>query len=120
MAQEYFTDAELACSCCGVNGFKAQTRVRLNALREMYGKPIIISSGYRCKAHNAAKGYTQTHATGQAVDVAILGADAVELLELAIRLGFTGIGVSQKGASRFLHLDDLTKEQGPRPAIWSY
>jgi zinc D-Ala-D-Ala carboxypeptidase len=40
---------------------------------------------------------------------------------LALEQGFTGIGVSQKGAIRFIHVDDLPDAPGqPRPTIWSY
>ena len=40
----------------------------------------------------------------------------------ALVVGFTGLGVKQKGEGRFLHLDDLgTGEHTvPRPALWSY
>ena len=48
------------------------------------------------------------------------GADAIELIALAAGLGFTGIGVQQKGGSRFIHLDDVPADVLPRPAIWSY
>jgi hypothetical protein len=52
-----------------------------------------------------------------------VGADALELVALALAYGFTGIGVNQKGAhdGRFIHLDDLDNAPGqPRPCIWSY
>jgi zinc D-Ala-D-Ala carboxypeptidase len=39
-------------------------------------------------------------------------------LRLAFKLGFTGIGVQQKGSGRFIHLD--TMEGGTRPTVWSY
>ncbi|MBO4601636.1 MAG: peptidase M15 [Salinivirgaceae bacterium] len=43
----------------------------LNPAREIYGKPITVSSGYRCPALNAAlKGAkTSQHQTGQAADL---------------------------------------------------
>jgi len=56
------------------------------------------------------------------VDILINRASAVKVLKIALDLGFTGIGVAQKGAdgSRFLHLDDLSAPDHPRPGIWSY
>jgi hypothetical protein len=33
-------------------------------------------------------------------------------------MGFTGIGVQQKGSRRFIHLDVL--QNPPRPNVWSY
>lgn len=47
------------------------TLTRLNEIRESYGKPIIISSGYRCKALNEAIGGVNDskHQEGLAVDL---------------------------------------------------
>ena len=56
--------------------------------------------------------------TGKAVDISISRADAVRLLRLALMDGrFTGFGIQQKGAKRFIHLDSTTTN---RPMIWSY
>ena len=43
----------------------------LDPLREAYGKPIIVTSGYRCKALNKAVGGASTsqHLYGQAADI---------------------------------------------------
>lgn len=43
----------------------------LDPLREAYGKPIIVTSGYRCKALNEAIGGASTsqHCFGQAADI---------------------------------------------------
>lgn len=94
-------------------------------LRGMYGRPLIISSGYRSPEHNAAVSTTGDdgpHTTAQAVDIKIYGSHAFELVALAIGLGFTGVGVSQKGehAKRFVHLDTLRAPAHPRPMLWSY
>ena len=118
----YFSDNELMCKCgCGELKFSPKTRNRLNVLRADYGKPMIISSGYRCHEYNDKKGYTQTHATGHAVDVQINRKEAHKLLRLALSYGFTGIGIKQHGKNRYLHLDDLPPtETRLRPTIWSY
>lgn len=49
----------------------------LDPLREFYGKPINISSGYRCEKLNKAVGGSSTsqHKTGQAADIQILNKD---------------------------------------------
>lgn len=96
---------------------------RLEELRRRYRRPMKISSGYRTPEHNAAvssTGKAGAHTTGRAVDVAVNGVDAVELLRFAFMCGFTGIGVQQKGIGRFIHLDDLAAPLFPRPALWSY
>lgn len=43
----------------------------LDPLRTIYGKPIIVSSGYRCKELNSIIGGSKTsqHMTGQAADI---------------------------------------------------
>ena len=95
---------------------------RLQELRMVYGKPMKITSGYRDKTHpiEAKKAAPGAHASGRACDVSIRGADAVELLNLALQMGFTGIGIQQKGEGRFIHLDDIEDGTQPRPMIWSY
>jgi len=97
-----------------------------DALREVYGSPLILHSGYRCPVHNVAVSTTGPqgpHTTGRAVDVLAYGAEAHRLIGLALRRGFTGVGVSQKGlhGQRFVHLDTLLDAPGqPRPWVWSY
>jgi zinc D-Ala-D-Ala carboxypeptidase len=125
MHGKYFTKSELACPCCGVSALmRLETVDRLDRLRELFGKPLQLSSAYRCPAHNAAVSSTGAdgpHTTGQAVDVVCRGTDAFVLAGQAMRLGFTGIGVQQRGGSRFLHLDDLpNSSRFPRPWLWSY
>lgn len=95
---------------------------RLQALRTEYGKPMTITSAYRSARHpiEAKKGRPGAHAMGRAADVAVQGADAVRLVALALKHGFTGIGVQQRGAGRYIHLDDVPGDMLPRPAIWSY
>lgn len=116
----YFSDKELACPCCGENKFNPNTKRKLNALRAELGKPITVVSGYRCEAYNRKNGYTQTHATGQAVDVDFQGVDAIEFMALAWKHGFTGFGIDDKGKLRIRHIDDLQPGQAPRPALWRY
>jgi len=117
----YFSKKELSCSCCGEDKFSGETLEKFNAIREEAGFSMNMTSGYRCEAYNNLKGYTQTHATGQAGDIACTHKEAVTLLKLAIKHGMTGIGVKQKGSGRFLHFDDLDQVSGrPRPHIWSY
>ncbi len=120
----YFSRDELVCKCgCNKNYFNAETLEKLNRLRQAMGKPIVLNSAYRCPKYNEEIGATQTHATGRAVDIKCSYKDAYNIIELAFMYGFTGIGVQQKGQSRFIHLDDLEQdlsEGRPRPHVWSY
>lgn len=120
---QYFSEIELSCPCCGVNNFDQITLEKLNNLRHECGFPFIVSSAYRCKAYNQRKGFTQTHATGRAIDIVASHNKSYDILTKARKYGFTGIGVSQKGepSKRFIHLDDLPNSASrPRPHVWSY
>ena len=83
-------------------------------------RPLIVSSGFRCEDHNqmvCTTGRKGPHTLAKATDVLISGERAMVLFEKARQIGFSGIGLSQKGnhASRFVHLDTL-----PRKALFSY
>jgi zinc D-Ala-D-Ala carboxypeptidase len=116
-----FTAGELKCQHCGAEGIKPELMDKLQELRTRYGKPMKITSGYRCPQHpiEAKKTSPGAHALGLAADVGVEGAEAYQVMKLAFELGFTGIGVQQKGTGRFIHLD-VRNGQLPTPATWSY
>ncbi|MEO5329959.1 MAG: D-Ala-D-Ala carboxypeptidase family metallohydrolase [Magnetococcus sp. THC-1_WYH] len=128
----HFKRSEFVCRCgCGVERMDHGFVQFLDELREIYGKPMKITSGYRCPMHNAAvskTGHVGPHTTGLAVDIACHGYDALMLMRHAILMtdrgnGITGYGMSQKGPlqSRFAHLDRLQNApNSPRPWIWTY
>ena len=121
-----FAEHEFACQCgCGAALMDPVFLGLLQTLRERYGEPMRITSGYRCPEHNARvsrTGRDGPHTTGKAADIAIDRGDAWELLHDAVPLMFSGIGLNQKGSGRFIHLDILTDSEtsGPRPTIWTY
>ena len=115
MESRNFKAAELYCPCCKKEGIKSELLDRLQVLRDMYGKPMIITSAYRCKIHNQKVGGVQNsqHVRGRAVDISTAKMSAEEkhkLLKLASTLEFKGIGV-YKG---FFHLDIRETE-----SMWS-
>ena len=142
-SSKYFSEKELACSHCGVAAMNQDFLTALDSLRELYG-PLIVTSGYRCPEHPIEKAKSSgpgAHSTGRAVDLAVSRGDAYRLLSYIFPkpkplyrfIGggvpdstlvdysepkFTGIGINQKGTSRFIHLDNIT--DGVRPTIWSY
>jgi hypothetical protein len=117
---------EWACKGTGKIVVETDFLDRLEALRKTVGHPLIINSGYRSPEYNnrvAETGTTGPHTTGRAVDIRIYGPRALNLVFHAVRLGFQGIGLSQKGpfANRFVHLDDLPGDgDTPRPFVWTY
>jgi zinc D-Ala-D-Ala carboxypeptidase len=126
MAWKHFKIDEFRCKCgCGRNEISEKLIDKLDALRTAVGFALPVTSGYRCPDHNAkvsSTGRTGPHTTGRAVDVGVRGAQALEVLTLALAGGqFTGIGINQKGGARFVHLDDLPPADGqPRPTVWTY
>lgn len=94
----------------------------LVALRRGLGFSLPVTSGYRCPARNAeisSTGNSGPHTTGKAVDIAVSYESAYRLVEAALKSGwFSGVGVRQHGAVRYIHLDDIG---GPgRPRLWTY
>lgn len=64
----------------------------LDPLREAWGAPIIVTSGYRCVRLNAAVGGVKTsqHTLGQAADIRTVSdkpADNKRLFDLIVKLG---------------------------------
>lgn len=114
-----FGKREFDCSQTGRNEMKPEFLDKLQALRTEYGKPMRITSGYRHPSHaiEAAKENPGTHSAGIACDVACWSDDAYEIVRLAIKHGFTGIGISQNSrGARFVHLD----MRDSVPVIYSY
>lgn len=123
----HFSRKELECHCgCGQMEIDPAFMQSLESLRTAFGKPMRITSGFRCSTYNAqisTTGFIGPHVTGKAVDVGISGQDAHTLLAFAIHHNFQGLGISQRGPhnKRFLHLDLIENSPGrPRPRIWSY
>ena len=53
---KYFKVREFRCKCCGV-AYVNQSIIDLcDRIREELGKPIAVTSGYRCSKHNSAVG----------------------------------------------------------------
>lgn len=119
-----FSKKEFDCKHTGKNEMTHEFMKKLQTLREFYGKPIRVTSGYRDYTHPVEakkRSKNGAHPTGNAADLAVDRKDAYKVLELAMGLGFTGIGVKQHGAGRFLHLDIIENNpKQPRPTIWSY
>ena len=120
---EYFSADELICPHCGEVRMNERFMVDLVKLREYLGFPLPVTSGYRCPEYNdriSSTGLDGPHTKGCAVDIAVKGDKARALIGAAIAFhGFEGIGVRQKGQSRFIHLDKYTG-LSPRPWVWSY
>ena len=123
----FFKATELQCKCrfpsCKKHGMDDEFMELVGRLREIEMRPLIVVSAYRCPEHNqrcSTTGASGPHTTGKAIDISDAGETAYNLVQSALDLGFTGIGIQQKGPwrGRFIHLDIL--EGDKRPRIWSY
>jgi zinc D-Ala-D-Ala carboxypeptidase len=114
---KYFKLSEFACPCCGANNIDRKFVELLDKIREEYGKPMVVKSGYRCKKHNDEVGGVpeSAHVDGVAADIGCsFAGDRMKLVTLAIANGITRIGI----AKTFVHLD--TSKDLPRYILWLY
>ena len=110
-----FTAEEFACKHTGEHGIQKHVVDKIQALRDMVGRPLTISSAYRSPTHpiEAKKSTPGTHAQGLAVDIKVSsGAERYELIQCGLLLGATGIGVNKT----FIHLD----WRKTTPVAWEY
>jgi len=84
----YFKKAEFACKCgCHCDGFPARMDKALvqtaDRVRSHFGSPVLVSSGLRCKTHNAGVGGVSNsrHLLGKAMDFCVAGKTAAAVLE---------------------------------------
>ena len=77
----------------------------LETIRQHFGKPVIINSGYRTPAHNAAVGGVKDsyHVKGMAADIVVQGVKSKDVAQYAESLKIGGIGWYEK--SNFVHID---------------
>ena len=106
---ENFPVFELRCKCeiCRLevpNECSTEALTALQRVREEFGKPITLTSAYRCENHpkEARKTKPGRHNEGIAFDILVpWGSDRMTLLMLAAKHGFSGFGF----ANSFLHID---------------
>ena len=86
--------------------------VLLQAIREHFGKPITITSGYRTAAHNAKVGGSKSsqHLLGRAADIQVAGVspDAVAAYAESLMPTWGGVGrypVKTGRAKGWVHVD---------------
>lgn len=87
----YFDRGEFECKCGGkyCDGFPAEPEKKLvtvaDRVRKYFGNVAIVSSGVRCKQHNANVGgvANSRHLYGKAMDFCVIGKTAKEVLAYA-------------------------------------
>ena len=107
----YFADAEFKCQCgkCGEHKMSQEFLDKLDDARSISKCSYVITSGYRCKAHNKAVGGHENslHSKGEAVDIlADTDRKRADILIGLIKAGFVHIGI----AKDFIHVDYKNKK----------
>ncbi len=81
---DHFVASEFKCPCgnCGVTLVSTELVHVLEMLRSALGKPIVITSGYRCRPHNKFVGGAihSMHPEGLATDIRTPDFSSMELL----------------------------------------
>ncbi len=83
----------------------------LQAIRDHFGKPVNISSAFRCAKRNTAVGGVSNsmHIKGKAADIYIEGVTPGEIAKYAESIGILGIGLYESDGN-FVHIDTRTKK----------
>jgi len=109
-----FKSTEFDChgsGCCSSTLVDDKLVTYLQQIREHFGKPVNISSGYRCATHNKNVGGAtgSRHAKGQAADIYITGVTPAEIAKYAESIGILGIGLYETNSDGFfVHVDTRT------------
>lgn len=110
---KYFKRSEFECHCGGkyCNGYPAEPAKVLvhvaDRVRKHFGAPAIVSSGVRCKTHNANVGGVSNsrHMSGKAMDFCVVGKSATQVLAYVEKQ--PEINYAYAIDSEFVHMDIL-------------
>ena len=115
---DYLTLEEYACSCCGrlppdfhlhdMNRPYLELVNIFDAVRATWGKPIPVTSGYRCPHHNKEIGGSpcSVHIFGLALDLDLADGNEVEELFAIADMDFQRLRIGKyTQTGTFLHID---------------
>jgi len=105
------------CSHGSIESIDPALILALEKLERESGLELEFSSGYRCKACNAAAGGAKNsaHLRGRAVDILCnTSSERYQIVQLAVELNFRRIGVGRN----IIHLDIDTSL--PQDVFWLY
>jgi uncharacterized protein YcbK (DUF882 family) len=100
----HFKLREFQCRCCGAVKLSSDLLTLLELMRNAWGGPLTITSGYRCPGRNKAVGGAarSLHLHGAAADISALGRDQARLREIAECTGFTEMICG--GGKNYIHV----------------
>lgn len=113
-----FDRSEFSCKCgCGYDDINEDFVEKLQAVRDLVGQAMHVTSGCRCLEYNTKVGGVphSAHMRGYAADIHVMDGELrFNLLKAAFGLGFKRIGIGKT----FIHLD--TDPFLPQPRVWPY
>jgi len=115
----YFKDTEFNCPCCGKGSELMDPNLIhiLDLVREETGRPIHITSAYRCEKHNKEVGGVaeSAHTEGKAVDIKCNNS-TLRMLYVCL---FCAHGIKRLGIGKtFIHID--MDDTLPQNVMWLY
>ena len=114
-----FPKEEFDCKVTGENNMQHEFMEKLQRIRNVYGKAMKVTSGFRSVKHPVEARKTHSngeHTQGYCADIYCdNSADRYTLISLALTNGVTRIGV----AKNFLHLG-IGGKGLPNNVIWDY
>lgn len=107
-----FKSTEFDCNganCCTETLIDVDLVNYLQKIRDHFGKPVNISSAYRCPTHNAKVANASSkskHMYGMAADIKVSGINPPEVAKFAESIGVLGIGLYDTNSDgHFVHID---------------
>jgi uncharacterized protein YcbK (DUF882 family) len=111
-----FNKSEVSCPDCRLFIENLDHISRRQLMRDIYGKPMRVTSSTRCRKHNEEVGGkdTSSHLKGVADDISASdGGEIFLLVKAAMDAGFKRIGI----AKTFVHVDS---DDSKPDWIWTY
>lgn len=111
-----FKASEFAChgkGCCSTVKIDEKLVEYIQKIRDHFGKPVTINSGYRCSKHNKSVGGASgsRHTKGQAADIVVKDTAPAEVAKYAESIGILGIGLYETSKDGyFVHIDTRTSK----------
>lgn len=107
-----FRVSEFDCKCSRCSETLLDTALIdiLQKIRNHYGKPVNINSGYRCSKHNVEVGGANGshHVKGMAADIVVKGVEPIEVARYAESIGIKRIGYYDANHGNFVHIGSGT------------
>lgn len=99
--------------CCSTTIIDEKLVEYVQRIRDHFGKPVTITSPYRCEVHNAKVGGAtrSNHMQGKAADIVVQGISSREVAKYAESIGILGIGLYETAKDGyFTHIDTRTSK----------